>query len=184
MWPATQSPPQRQRSGGFVDRKRSTRQAWVRLIDSNEAAQSLSPPPRQAKWVFRDGPSWGYQMKTRTSLSRDSSECPLSGEGRGSGNFLFHLVFFPAAFFLSGEEFRVVTVVAWLTAIERGVVNLLPYPSLPGDDFWSAVVASVHVVNDHFFFSLGLQPPEIFARCKGATSAGHPYAWIWSSCFR
>jgi hypothetical protein len=59
----------------------------------------------------------------------------LSGAGSGSGNFAFHLVFFPAAYFLSSENFRVVTVIAWITAIERRVVNLLPHPSLPGDDF-------------------------------------------------
>jgi hypothetical protein len=58
-------------------------------------------------------------------------EFPLSSGGGGPDNFLFHLVFFPAASFLSGEGFSVVAVVACITAIERGVVNLLPYPSLP-----------------------------------------------------
>ncbi len=41
---------------------------------------------------------------------------------------LFHLMFFPAACFLSGKEVSVVAVVACITAIERGVLNLLPYP--------------------------------------------------------
>jgi CubicO group peptidase (beta-lactamase class C family) len=49
--------PWRRRSGGFVDRKRNTRQAGVRLTGSNESAQFLSPLPRQAKQAFRDGPS-------------------------------------------------------------------------------------------------------------------------------
>jgi hypothetical protein len=55
----------------------------------------------------------------------------LSGVGGGSGTFQFHLVFFPTASFLSGEGFSVVAVVAWIAAIERGIVNLLPHPSLP-----------------------------------------------------
>ena len=53
---------------------------------------------------------------------------PLSGVGSVRGNFLFHLVFFPATWFLSGEGFS--AAVACITAIECGVVNLLAYPSL------------------------------------------------------
>jgi len=55
----------------------------------------------------------------------------LSGAGGGSDNFPFHFVFFPTASFLSGEGFSVVAVITWITAIERGVINLLPNPSLP-----------------------------------------------------
>src|SRR5439155_23931915 len=54
----------------------------------------------------------------------------LSGVGSGSDNFPFHFVFFPAASFLSFGGCSVVVVVTWVTAIDRGVVNLLPYPSL------------------------------------------------------
>ena len=50
---------------------------------------------------------------------------------RGPGNFLFHLMFFPAASLLSCEEFSVVAAVAWIRAIKRRVVILLAYPSLP-----------------------------------------------------
>jgi hypothetical protein len=56
---------------------------------------------------------------------------PCKRRGCSPGNFLFHLMFFPAASFLPSEGFSVVTVVAWFTSIERGVVNLLSYPSLP-----------------------------------------------------
>ena len=45
---------------------------------------------------------------TRTRLSSNCSEGPLSGVGVVPGNFLFHLMFFPAAYFLTGEEFGVV----------------------------------------------------------------------------
>src|ERR1700687_396399 len=55
-----------------------------------------------------------YQTKTSTSVSPDSSECPLSSAGCGSGNFPFHLVFFPAASLLYGERLRVVAAVAWI----------------------------------------------------------------------
>jgi len=68
----------------------------------------------------------------RWGLSLDGeAHIQLSGAGGGSGNFPFHFVFFPTASFLSGEGFSVVAVVTGITAIERGVVNLLPYPSLP-----------------------------------------------------
>jgi hypothetical protein len=56
---------------------------------------------------------------------------PYKRRGCGPGNFLFHLMFFPAASFLSSEEFSVVAAVAWITASEFRVVNLFPYPSLP-----------------------------------------------------
>ena len=55
----------------------------------------------------------------------------LSGVGVGSDNFPFHFVFFPTASFLSGEGFGMVVMVTWIAALERGVVNLLAYPSLP-----------------------------------------------------
>ena len=71
----------------------------------------------------------------------------LSGAGVGSPNF--HLVFLPAACVLSGEGFSVVAVVAWVAAIERRVINLLPYPSLPGHNWRVAVGALVHAANDH-----------------------------------
>ena len=54
----------------------------------------------------------------------------LSGVGGDSHLFPFHFVFFPTACFLSGEGFSVEAVVAWIAAIERGVVNLLPHPHL------------------------------------------------------
>jgi hypothetical protein len=59
------------------------------------------------------------------------------------------LVFLPAACVLSGEGFSVVAVVAWVAAIERRVINLLPYPSLPGHNWRVAVGALVHAANDH-----------------------------------
>ena len=59
------------------------------------------------------------------------ADIQLSGVGGGSDNFPFHFVFFPTASFLSGEGFSVIAMVAWIAAIERGVINLLPYPSLP-----------------------------------------------------
>jgi hypothetical protein len=58
------------------------------------------------------------------------ADIQLSGVGGGSDNFPFHFVFFPTAYFLSFEGFSVEAVVTWITAIERGVINLLPYPSL------------------------------------------------------
>jgi len=73
----------------------------------------------------------------------------LSGV-RGPGNFLLHLVFLPATFFLSGEGFGVVADVVGSTTIERAVVNLLPYPSLPCHDWRLAVSASARTVGDHF----------------------------------
>jgi hypothetical protein len=45
------------------------------------------------------------------------SECASSGVGVVPGNFLSHLVFFPAAYILAGEEFGVVAAVACITAI-------------------------------------------------------------------
>jgi len=36
------------------------------------------------------------------------------------GNFLFHLMFFPAASFLAGEEFGVVAAVVRLTPLREG----------------------------------------------------------------
>jgi hypothetical protein len=47
-------------------------------------------------------------------------------------------MFFPATSFRSSEEFSVVAAVAWITASEWRVVNLLPYPAL------------VRAVDDHF----------------------------------
>lgn len=75
---------------------------------------------------------------------------PSKPRGYGTGNFLFHLMFFPAASFLPGEGFSVVTLVAWITSIERGIINLLSYPSLPRHDWRSAEGALVHVADDHF----------------------------------
>jgi hypothetical protein len=53
---------------------------------------------------------------------------PPVGVGVRLANYRFHLVFFPAACFLSGRGFGVVAAVAWIAAIERGVVNFLPHP--------------------------------------------------------
>ena len=58
----------------------------------------------------------------------------LGGVGGGSDNFPFHFVFFPTAPFVSFERFSVIAVVAWITTVERRVVNLFPYPSLPWRD--------------------------------------------------
>jgi hypothetical protein len=44
-------------------------------------------------------------------------ECALSGVGVVPGNFLIHLVFFPAAYLLAGEEFGVVAAVDCINAI-------------------------------------------------------------------
>jgi hypothetical protein len=52
------------------------------------------------------------------------------GVGVDSVNLRFHLVFFPAAYFLPGEEFSVVATVTWVTVIECGVINLFSYPPL------------------------------------------------------
>src|SRR5271170_3400714 len=60
---------------------------------------------------------------------------PSKRRGCGTGNFLFHLTFFPAASFPPGEGFSVVTAVAWFISIARRVKNLLSYPSLPGHDW-------------------------------------------------
>jgi len=71
----------------------------------------------------------------------------LSGVGVDSPNF--HLVFLPAACFLSREGFSVVVVVAWVAAIERRVINLLPYPSLLGHNWRVAVGALGRAADDH-----------------------------------
>jgi hypothetical protein len=52
----------------------------------------------------------------------------------GSSNFPFHLVFFPTAFTLSSEGLGMVVMVACVSAIETGVINLLAHPSLASDD--------------------------------------------------
>ncbi len=65
------------------------------------------------------------------------------------GNFLFHVMFFPAAYFLAGEEFGVVAAVAHLNAIVRRVVNFFANPSLSRDNGKSAVRALVRAVDDH-----------------------------------
>ena len=87
------------------------------------------------------------------SSSISEPHLPLSGVGGSPGNFPFHLVFFPAARFLSGEGFSVVPVVAWITATERGVVNLLPYPSLPWGNCGSAVGA-LRAADEHLFLQV------------------------------
>ena len=69
--------------------------------------------------------------------------------GPGSPNFHFDLVFFPAACFLSVEGFSVVAAVAWVEAIGRRVINLLPDPSLPGHNWRVAVGALGLAANDH-----------------------------------
>src|ERR1700687_5068399 len=82
--------------------------------------------------MFRSAHALGSDKK---HLSLSCFESPLSGIRSGPRNFLFHLVFFPAASFLAGEEFSVVSVVACITAFERGIVNFLPYPSLARQDW-------------------------------------------------
>lgn len=76
---------------------------------------------------------------------------PLGGVGIGSANFLFHLVFFPATYFLACERFSVIAVIAGITTIERRFVDLLSHPSLSGNDCRSAVRALGDVAGDHFF---------------------------------
>src|SRR5689334_13634206 len=73
----------------------------------------------------------------------------LSGVGPGSPNFHFDLAFFPAACLLSVEGFSVVAAVAWVEAIERRVINLLPCPSLPGHNWRVAIGALGLAANDH-----------------------------------
>jgi hypothetical protein len=51
---------------------------------------------------------------------------------------------------MSDEGFGVVVVVGWISAIEKGVVNLLPYPSLACGDWRVAVIAIFHAMHDHF----------------------------------
>jgi hypothetical protein len=63
-------------------------------------------------------------MKARTVSS------PLSRARRSPSNFLFQLVLFPAAYFLSGEGFSLITAIAGFTAVGRRVVNFLANPSL------------------------------------------------------
>jgi hypothetical protein len=55
----------------------------------------------------------------------------MQNTGGGSDNFPFHFMFCPTASFLSFEGFSVIPVVMCITAVERGVENLLSYPSLP-----------------------------------------------------
>jgi hypothetical protein len=93
---------------------------------------------------FRETP-----LKTRTRSFPNCSECPLSGAGVIPGNFVFHLMFFPAAGFLAGEEFGVVAAVAGITAIARNVMNLFPNPSLSWHNERFAVGALVRAVDDH-----------------------------------
>ena len=76
----------------------------------------------------------------------------LSGAGGVSDNFPFQFVFFPAASFLSGERFRVVVMVTWIAVLERGVINLLTYPSLARDYGRVAVVALFCGITDHFIY--------------------------------
>ena len=78
----------------------------------------------------------------------------LSGEGVSPGNFLFHLVFFPAAYIFSGEGFSMVAVVPGITSIRQRVVNLLPNPSLIRCDWRSAMSALVVHAGDHFLLLL------------------------------
>jgi hypothetical protein len=78
----------------------------------------------------------------------------LSGEGVSPGNFLFHLVFFPAAYIFSGEGFSMEAAVPGITAIRRRVVNLLPNPSLIRRDWRSAMSALVVHAGDHFLLLL------------------------------
>ena len=75
-----------------------------------------------------------YFLVARTvKLTSNSSSkmSALGGVGGGLDNFPLHFVFFPTASLLSFEWFSVIAVVSWITAVERRVVNLLPYPSLP-----------------------------------------------------
>ena len=62
------------------------------------------------------GASFRGESRIRGQLIGHSS--PLRGISSGSANFRVHLVLFPAAYFLSGEGFGVVAVVAWITAID------------------------------------------------------------------
>jgi hypothetical protein len=64
-------------------------------------------------------------------MSLQGSSWSLSGVDDGSVSIHFHLVLFPTASFLPREGLGVVALVAWITAIERRVANLLSYPSLP-----------------------------------------------------
>jgi hypothetical protein len=58
-------------------------------------------------------------------------------------------MFFPAAHFLSVEEVGVIAVIARFAAIEGGLVNLLPNPSLSRFDGRSTVDALLRA-HDHF----------------------------------
>lgn len=60
--------------------------------------------------------------------------------------FHFHLVLFPAAYFLPGEEFSVIAAVARVAATGGRVVNLLSHPSLPRCNRRSAVGALLHIL--------------------------------------
>jgi hypothetical protein len=71
------------------------------------------------------------ERRAKLASNSNRSECPLGGVGGRPDNFPFHFVFFPTASFLSLEGFSVIAVVTWIMAVERRVVNLLPYPSLP-----------------------------------------------------
>jgi hypothetical protein len=58
-------------------------------------------------------------------------------------------MFFPAAHFLSVEEVSVIAVIARFAAIEGGLVNLLPNPSLSRLDGGSTVDALLRA-QEHF----------------------------------
>jgi hypothetical protein len=55
--------------------------------------------------------------ETQNMIISNYCECALSGVGVVPGNFLIHLVFFPAAYLLAGEEFGVVAAVDCINAI-------------------------------------------------------------------
>ncbi len=52
--------------------------------------------------------------------------------------------------FLGKDPFLILRAKGGRTTIERAVVNLLPYPSLPCHDWRLAVSASARTVGDHF----------------------------------
>lgn len=93
------------------------------------------------------------RLPQRSELFSDESRKPESGSTHGlalssgaSGStvFRFDLMFFPAAYFLSGEEFNMISAVARVIIGIWGV-NLLPHPPLPKKDRRTAVVTLLHI---------------------------------------
>src|SRR6516165_7156643 len=77
-----------------------------------------------------------------------------------SEKFSFHFVFFPTASLVFREGFNMIAVVTRIACVERGVVNLLAYPSLTRNYGRVAVVALFGGITDHFLILRGIYIPQ------------------------